>query len=288
MHSIFEKCKSSQELWRSAVIFLKENNIDNADFDAEQIFKHVFKFDRRLHDSTDLIKKEELTIFEDCLKRRANREPLQYILGEWEFYNFTLKVGKGVLIPRQDTEFVCETAINLAKNYDETSKIADLCSGSGAIAIALAQNTNAVNICAVEKYDEAFLYLEKNTKMLAPHIKTIKADVLNWHENVPDNHFDMIISNPPYITNEEMQTLEPELNFEPITALKAEQNGLLFYSEIAKNYKNKLKEGGYIVFEIGCEQGEAVSEILRSNNYSCVETKQDYANKDRCVYAIAK
>ncbi len=282
---------NAQELWKKAVQLLKENNIENAEFDANELFFHFCNVNRRLYPNAK-IESDIANEFLKAVNRRAKNEPLQYILGEWNFYGFTLKVGKGVLIPRQDTETVCEIAINLAnkslKNAQTNYKIADLCAGSGAIAITLANKIKNSEVLAVEKYDEAFKYLLHNIKTHAPNIKAIKDDVQKHHDKLAQNSLDMIISNPPYIAQSEMQSAQAELFFEPKTALIAEDNGLFFYKFICKNYKEKLKKGGVIIFEIGHKQAGPLYEILTENKYKNINIEKDANGHDRCVWAIAK
>ncbi len=293
MVEIAKNGDTAQKIYINCANYLKAHGVENPQYDAGELLNLAFNIDRRLH--KDYIPKHsQIEQLEQYIKRRANREPLQYILKTWSFYGFDLQVGSGVLIPRQDTESVCEIAIELAKKEQKGQKekrpfyIADLCAGSGAISIALANNIEHAHVTALELYENAYAYLVKNTKKLAPSVKTVKADVFNYQSEMLQGYFDMIISNPPYISQSEMQHLMPELTFEPQTALLAEDNGLLFYKHIAAKYKSKLKKGGILIFEIGSGQAAAVSEILSENGYENISVRQDAQQKDRCVYAIAK
>ncbi len=282
---------NTQQIYANCVQFLKANGVENAAFDANELMTFAIDKDRRIH--KDYIPNQsQVELLRQYIKRRANREPLQYILKTWNFYGFDLHIGKGVLIPRQDTETVCEIAIELMRNYKtkqgQTLQIADLCAGSGAITIALANNLENAQLTALELHDDAYSYLEQNTQKFAPSASLIKADVFSYNQAAKENFFDMIISNPPYISHSEEQFLMPELKFEPQSALFAEDDGLMFYKHIAAKYKSKLKKGGFMVFEIGSSQALAVSEILGENKYTSINTKQDAQGKDRCVYAIAK
>ncbi len=293
MVDIAKSGETAQKIYINCINYLKAHGVENPQYDAGELLNLAFNIDRRLH--KDYIPKySQIQKLEQYIKRRANREPLQYILKTWSFYGFDLQIGSGVLIPRQDTESVCEIAIQLAKKEQKEQKekrpffIADLCAGSGAISIALDNNIENAHVTALELYEDAYAYLVKNKKSLAPSVNAVKADVFKYQSEMPPCYFDMIISNPPYISQSEMQHIMPELKFEPQTALLADDNGLLFYKHIAANYKSKLKKGGILIFEIGSGQTAAVSEILCENGYENINIKQDAQQKDRCVYAIAK
>jgi release factor glutamine methyltransferase len=208
------------------------------------------------------------------LKRRESGEPLQYILGEWEFYGYTFKVGKGVLIPRPETEFL----VDLAKEF-KPKIVYDLCAGTGCVGVALSKETGC-QVIAVEISDEAIKYLKQNK---TDKIKIIKGDVLN-----PDFGIipaDAILVNPPYLTEQEMLELQTEVTHEPQIALYGGTDGLDFYRIIIEKWKNYLKESGLLAFEVGHGQAQAVSEIMRSNGFT-PGIKKDYSNIDRIIYAI--
>ncbi len=288
--------------------------IDDAAFDAHTLLFHVTGKDRRVFPQDFLTNKqaEDLTHF---VIKRLKRVPLQYIIGEWDFMDFTLKVGPGVLIPRSDTEVVCITAIETARKMqqqknsgrecleqgelpsseqftanvnvdEEVLNIADLCAGSGAIAIGVKRNMPQAKVMAVELYDKAIYYLALNVEKLASDIKIFERDVIGFEKDVLDLSLDIIVCNPPYVSEREMKTLKPELFHEPETALVAQDNGLYFYKYIANEYKSKLKSGGAIVFEIGSAQGEEVSAILAQNGYNSIEIIKDASENDRCIRAF--
>lgn len=229
----------------------------------------------------------ELKRLDDMLSRRLNSEPLQYILGKWEFYGLEFFVGEGVLIPRQDTETLVDTALKLLKAV-RLPKIADLCSGSGCIAVALEKELekaeNQGDIAAVEKHDEAKKYLEKNLRLHNSKVRLFVGDVLDEKTADEYSNFDMIVSNPPYLTSQDMKNLQKEVRFEPKEALFGDDDGLLFYKGISRIWRKALKPGGYIVFEIGFEQAKDVSDILLVCGYSDVAVVKDLCGKDRVVY----
>lgn len=207
------------------------------------------------------------------VERRNFGEPLQYILGECEFFGLTFSVGKGVLIPRQDTELLVETALELIKDK-KTPKVLDLCSGSGCVAISIAKNRQDAKVDAVELYDEAYGYLLKNIDSnKATNVTPIKADALSFMGD-----YDLVVSNPPYIAHSEKADLSKEVLNEPETALFTDDEGLLFYKTISNNFANKCD----IAFEIGYRQGKAVSGILEKLGAN-TEISQDLCGNDRVV-----
>ena len=246
----------------------------------------------RMEDLLNLPRNPEITVPETVLKpeeeeklfsaakKRTEGYPLQYIIGNWEFFGRIFFVGEGVLIPRPETELLCETVL---KYFSRTMppKIVDLCSGSGCIAITLAKELGGADVTAVELYDGAFEYLEKNNAFHGNCVKTLRKDALE-----PFGEFDCIVSNPPYITGEEMEELQTEVTFEPKTALFGGTDGLDFYRAIAKNWFEHINEGGLIVFEIGDTQGKAVKEILMENGYKDAGIIKDYEGRDRVVSAV--
>ncbi len=233
---------------------------------------------------------EKLTPFQEnnlvaLIHQRSVRYPLQYIFGVWNFYGFDFCVGPGVLIPRNDTETLVDTALEFLENK-ENAKVLDLCAGSGCIGITLACKCESASVTLVEKYNEAFSYLEKNIeKNKAANATAVLGDVLEGA--CSDGEYDIIVSNPPYITREELSLMSPETKFEPETALFAEGDGLVFYRAIAEKYKHALKKGGKLCFEVGFTQSKSVCEILRNLGYSDVGVKQDLEGIDRVVFGTA-
>ncbi|MBR5495990.1 MAG: peptide chain release factor N(5)-glutamine methyltransferase, partial [Oscillospiraceae bacterium] len=267
---------------------LQDSGIEKAEFDAKQILSYVCGVDLTnliLEFDESLTQKQENQTM-DLVLKRAERYPLQYLLGQWEFYSREYYVGEGVLIPRADTEVLCETVIKLAKEVKEP-KIADLCSGSGCIAITLYNElkTQNPNVFAVEKSDNAIEYLNKNATLNNAKITVIKDDVLNPSNCDEIKDLDFIVSNPPYLTKEDMVNLQSEVKHEPSMALYGDKDGLLFYKEITRTWKNRLKDGGYIAFEIGINQHDEVKEILEQNGFKNVCFCKDVCGIIRVVYA---
>ena len=216
-----------------------------------------------------------------CL-RRMSGEPLQYLVGEWEFYGVTLKVGEGVLIPRQDTETVVETVLKKAPQKDRLTVI-DLCSGSGCIAIALEKRLKGCSVTAVEKSPEAFEYLQQNIALNGSGVKALMGDVTRKGLARKLPKADIIVSNPPYLTDEDMKVLQKEVTFEPPSALFGGEDGLDFYRHIIINFKERLKNGGLIAFEIGMGMEDDVMTMLVRHGFENVRAAKDMCGIFRCV-----
>lgn len=223
---------------------------------------------------------------ESAADRRKRGEPLQYIIGSWEFYGREFSVGEGVLIPRQDTETLCDQALAI---LPKGAKVLDLCSGSGCIAVTLKAEREDLTVYAVEKYSAAFRYLKRNITNNGADVKAFESDAL-YPENLPDDFFgfDMIVSNPPYLTSGEMQSLQKEVEFEPGTALCGGDNGLYFYEQLTQIWKDRLKSGGVLMYEIGAGQENAAGEILKQEGFKNVCHKRDLCGIIRVVYGVKK
>ncbi|MEG0804158.1 MAG: peptide chain release factor N(5)-glutamine methyltransferase, partial [Pygmaiobacter sp.] len=229
----------------------------------------------------DTVSSEQSTRLRQLVAMRSAHVPLQYLLGEWGFYNVVLQVGEGVLIPRQDTEIVVETALGLIQNKC-APRVVDLCAGSGAIGVALRHERRDAAVLCVELSDKAMPYLVRNAKTEGVQVQC--ADVFGFEATLVDDALDLIVANPPYVSAAEYASLAPELYKEPKMALVAAQDGLLFYDYIARNYKTKLAPGGALCFEIGASQRHAVCEFLSQNGFIGIDSVQDLGGNDRCVW----
>ena len=208
----------------------------------------------------------------EMVQQRLTGYPLQYLLGEWEFFGLPFFVGEGVLIPRADTEVLVETALELCDGMF-SPQVCDLCSGSGCIPIALSRHLpEQASLTAVELSDAALGYLQKNVQRHhCSNLTMVQADVLTWQ---PQQLFDLITSNPPYISDQEMLELQPEVRWEPEMALRAQENGLYFYRVLSKRCQSYLRTGGWLLFEIGYTQGQAVSDLLLGGGYPQYRVRQ--------------
>lgn len=241
------------ELYRKARSDFRNAEIDSPQYDAMCLIEHFFGVNRaELVVKGDKSPKAEIEAeFLTAVEKRSSGYPLQYILGEWTFMDIPLFVGEGVLIPRDDTEILVREAIKRVRGV-ENPKIIDLCSGSGAVAIALAKAYPKAEILAVELSDKAFSYLKENIKRNAcENIKAIKGDVFRLYEEFSDSGFDAVLSNPPYIKTDIIATLAKEVQHEPKLALDGGKDGMIFYNSIIENWKGKVKRNGFIGVEIG-------------------------------------
>ena len=192
---------------------LQNAGVPDARFDAGQLYRFVTGRDPRLDNGPSEAEAARLDVL---AARRANREPLQYLLGEWDFLDFTLKVGPGVLCPRADSEVVCETAIELLRDVS-APVVLDLCAGTGCLGLGIARAYPEARVTCVEKSDSAWPYLTANTA--GTGVQTVQADVFGWYRVLTPESVDLIISNPPYLTAAEMRVLMPETAHEPSLAL---------------------------------------------------------------------
>ncbi len=223
----------------------------------------------------------------DALNRLLAGEPLPYVLGEWEFYGLPMKVTKDVLIPRDDTVAVTDLAIRQGLFLNQDPRILDLCCGSGCIGIAVASRVKDAKVTLADKSREALAVAKENVAInkLTGRVRCIQADAM-----LPPapfmGKFDLIVSNPPYITGQEMEELPSSVaKFEPHMALYGGDDGLDFYRAIAKNFAQALKPGGYLCFEFGDTQGDDVCAILEANGYTILERTRDYNGRERAVLA---
>lgn len=235
---------------------LKLGGVEDAAFEAKEIFREVTGKPPII---TDEITQEQLGDILMLAKKRAEGVPLQYLFGKWEFYGLPFYVGEGVLIPRPETELLAELAIEKLKNG---GKMLDLCSGTGCVAISAAKNTPA-EVWAVELYEKAFSYLEKNIALNSVKVTAVNGNALDGAV-IPDLTFDVITANPPYLTKAEMDELQREVRHEPETALFGGEDGLDFYRELVPIWGKRLNAGGVLAFEVGDKQAEAVEIIMKN------------------------
>lgn len=205
------------------------------------------------------------------IERRLSGEPLQYVLGEWEFYGLPFYVDRSVLIPRPDTECLVETALKLLT--PERNTVLDLCCGSGCIGIVLA-SLGGARVTASDVSPEALLITERNAKRNGVSITTVESDLFERIEG----RFDLIVSNPPYLSAEKMRTRDASLRFEPALALDGGADGLVFYRRIAARYREFLNPGGTLLLEIGMTQEADVSALFQNS-----ECKADYGGRPRVI-----
>lgn len=264
----------------SVIEMLKAAGIEDSGFEAEQLIMYVCDVSLatiRLDGFRKLTAEQEERLIA-LARRRAEHYPLQYILGEWEFYSLSFVVDKNVLIPRADTELLVDLALEYI-GEQENLDVIDLCSGSGCVAIAIDKNTKNCNITAAEKYKNTLEVLKRNIKLNKSNVTPIECDVL---ENAKGS-YDLIVSNPPYIKSDVVPTLEKEVLAEPGVALDGGKDGLIFYKAILKNWLPTLKPGGAIMVEIGYDQGNEVMELFRAAKLTNIECKCDLNGNQRVI-----
>lgn len=258
--------KNRAELHKTVTKILEAGGISDAPLEAQWILEDV--------------QNEEDAL--EIAKKRANHEPLQYLLGKWEFYGLPLYVGAGVLIPRADTETLVD-AILQRVSPQAALQIIDLCTGSGCIALALQKHLPHATVCGIDLSPQALAYAEKNACLHDANIKLALADVCS--QSIADTYksIDIIVSNPPYLTAQDMQNLQTEVTYEPAMALAGGGDGLDFYRAITQIWRDSLKPDGMLAFEVGIHQAEDVAEILRSTGFSDVEIIPDLCGIPRVV-----
>ena len=274
---------TAPELYFHLRKILEKNKIESSQFEAMCIVEHIFgtKLQKLLLDKTPA-SQEQVVNANNIAYRRSQGQPLQYLLGKWEFYGLEFFVGEGVLIPRQDTETLIDTVLDM--ELPQNPKILDLCSGSGCIGITLCKNIKNACVTAVEISEKAVGYINKNKKYNKVNMPVLIGDVLNENTAEKFSDIDIIVCNPPYLTAEDMKNLQREVSFEPAKALFGGNDGLDFYKAITRIWKKTLKENGILVYEIGMGQEKEVSEILEENSFTDIKTADDLCGVTRVVY----
>ena len=282
---------TSKELFNLVKTKLSENSIDNCENEAYFIIEKALSLSR-----TDLLlnfNKEaiesEVQYALKVTSERIKGMPIQYCIGEWDFYGETYKVGEGVLIPRPETEELCEIIIDELKNIDNPTAI-DLCSGSGCIGLTVKKNVPSAKVFLVEKSREALKYLIQNASDICPNefVSIVNGDVLK-----PDSfeetfdQVDLIVSNPPYIKSAEIDTLQKEVQLEPKMALDGGEDGYVFYRVLCSDWHRYLKDGGIMAFECGENQAEYICNLFDKELFT-TEIRKDFNGTDRFVIGRKK
>jgi release factor glutamine methyltransferase len=275
-----------QEILNDAICKLKKENIEEPVLKARLILCYVLNVEKEYliinnNEEITTSKEEE---YNKAITKIISGYPLQYITNNQEFMKLNFYVDENVLIPRADTEITVEEVITYCQKVKKDSaKILDLCTGSGAIAISLKKYVPNCNVVAVDISSNALEVAKKNEKK--NNIENIQWVKSNLFENV-NGKFDIIVSNPPYIKKNVINTLDKQVQKEPLIALDGGTDGLDFYRKIIKNAQNYLQKDGVIFLEIGFDQKEEVTSIIKSTNkYKEIIFKKDLAGNDRMVMA---
>lgn len=273
------------EMWRRLTAQLEEAGCDSPAFDARLLLEDIGKVGRGRVDSrsTTLLLPEQVQAVQTAADKRADGYPLQYILGEWDFLTLTLKVGEGVLIPRPDTELLCETAAAFLQEKGYPSpRVLDLCAGSGCVGLGVASLYPTAKVTAVELSDDAFSYLQDNCRRYPSYtVQTVQADVLSDTDRF-EGEYDLILSNPPYIPARDMSELMREVQYEPEMALNG-GDGLVFYRALAEIWSRKLADSGSMMVEIGIGQADDVMALFRDAGFKTVYSLPDLAGIERVI-----
>ena len=271
-----------KEILSKGMIMLKGNNVDSPKLKARLLLQFILKKPRQyliVYDNEEVGKKEQWEYFVN-IEKLTNGVPLQHITHQQEFMKMNFFVNENVLIPRPDTEILVEEVIKIASKMSKP-KILDLCTGSGAIAIAIAKNVPNAELYAIDISSKAIDVAQKNSKELGTKIKFIKSNLFSKLEKMK---FDIIVSNPPYIKKDVMKALSKEVKKEPELALDGGIDGLDFYRKITAQAIEYLKFGSYLCYEIGYDQKEEVIDIInKQGNYSNTYCKKDLGGNDRII-----
>ena len=285
---------------------LIKNKIDNAEYDATEILlklldmdmsRFLFECDDDLEDkyNSSLIR-DLIDEFDELIEARSKHYPLQYLIGETYFCGLKFEVDNSTLIPRQDTEVLVEKVI--ADNPDKNKFVLDLCTGSGCIAISLANLGNYKLVVGTDISKDALNVAAKNAEELinedsiidemSQRIYFLQSDLFDNFDKINDqigvNTFDIITANPPYIRTGDIDSLQDEIkNYEPLIALDGDKDGLKYYRNIAKDAKKYLNDDGKIYLEIGFDQAKDVKSIFEKNGYTHIETIKDFSQNDRVI-----
>ena len=269
---------------------LRETGADPSGYEARLMFEGLFGMTRlSMTDERDReLSADEEGSLSAAVERRCAGEPLQYILGKWEFMDREYFVGPGVLIPRDDTEVCVRTCIDDLKKR-RSPRVLELCSGTGIIAVTIAKQAEGCAVYAVEKEAAAFEYLKKNIAYHgADNVRAVFGDIFLCCDEFEDESFDALVSNPPYIETDVIPALMREVHYEPETALDGGADGLDFYRCIAERWSVKLRRGGSITLEIGETQAQAVTELLEANGLENIIVIKDIQELDRVIYGTRK
>lgn len=276
------------ELLKKSTDFLAKKGIENARLQSELIFAgtlHCRRLDLYLQFERPLTQ-EQVNILRERIVRRSKREPVQYIVGDTDFRNLTLKCDVRALIPRPETEelvgFVLEK-LNVARPAGTPARVLDLGTGTGAIALSIASERENTQVFAVDKSPDALALARENAEMLG--IAAVEFLQSDWFENVTGT-FDVIVSNPPYLTQAEWECAQPEVrDHEPLSALVAADAGLFDLERILRSARGHLAPGGFIALETGIAQHEALAETARECGFSRTESKTDLSERPRFFFA---
>lgn len=283
-----QKTLTLKQLYKVGTVKLAEEGIEEFSLDAWYLLEYVTGVSKAMYfaEPERAVSEENADRYIDCIRRRAAHIPLQHITGEQEFMGYPFCVNEHVLIPRQDTEVLVEEAIQVMR---PKMKVLDMCTGSGCIVLSILKMckekyymTDLQGI-GVDVSEEALKVARENSRRLEVPVTWIQSDLF---AKIPEEEkYDVIVSNPPYIETAVIDTLQEEVRLhDPYIALDGKEDGLYFYRRIISEAGKYLKPQGKLMFEIGCDQAEAVEELMKNAGYEQITVKKDLAGLDRVVY----
>lgn len=270
------------EAYEYGTKLLEEAGVSEAELDAWYLLEHVTGITRATFfmDRTRTLSDAQREAYENCIAQRQSRIPLQHITGEQEFMGLSFRVNSHVLVPRQDTELLVETVLELAR---PKMHILDMCTGSGCILLSLMKLGQELTGVGADLSEKALMVARENARRLGVSPTFICSDLFDKVEGT----YDIIVSNPPYIPTSEIAKLDAEVRLhDPMMALDGEEDGLSFYRRIVEHAGRYLRAGGYLCFEIGHDQGETVLRLMEDAGYQKVTVKKDLAGLDRVVFGV--
>lgn len=283
-----QKTLTLKQLYKVGTVKLAEEGIEEFSLDAWYLLEYVTGVSKAMYfaEPERAVSEENADRYIDCIRQRAAHIPLQHITGEQEFMGYPFYVNEHVLIPRQDTETLVEEAIQVMR---PKMKILDMCTGSGCIVLSI------LKMCREKYYmtelqgigadvsEEALKVARENGRRLEVPVTWIQSDL--FAKILEEEKYDVIVSNPPYIETAVIDTLQEEVRLhDPYIALDGKEDGLYFYRRIISEAGKYLKPQGKLMFEIGCDQAEAVEELMKNAGYEQITVKKDLAGLDRVVY----
>lgn len=267
---------SRAELYRHCTEMLSSYGADSAEFDTLCIFQDMLEDKNPMFRPQEPVPPEKEELILELVRKRTEGQPLQYLLGKWEFFGYPFYVGEGVLIPRPDTEILVEQVLDICRGQKLSSpRIADLCSGTGCIAVTLKKQLPGADVTAVELSPAALDFINRNAELNSADIHIYEGDVLSRDTAAALGSFDIIVSNPPYLTQEDMDTLQEEVRREPSLALFGGCDGLDFYRAMTPLWKGSLKNNGWLCYEYGMGQHDDVKNILAGNGFENITLRRD-------------
>ena len=276
---------TAEQVLRKAAEKLRAAQIENASFDASCLVESITGLSRaKIMLCDDDISDGQAELIERAVLRRISGEPLQYILGEWDFFGRTFEVGEGVLVPRPETELIVELALEKLGNA-RYPVVFDLCAGSGCIGLTIAAERPDAHVVLFEKYDKAFHYLKRNIEKLGlTNVQAVQYDITMGYDKKLHETPDLIVSNPPYLRTDELEGVPAEVMHEPVTALDGGADGTYFYRIIASRWLSYVNGHGGIIFECNPSQTLKIADMLMPYAMR-VKIVTDIFGLQRAVYA---